>query len=323
MNYRLAIIVFFLCMAVQGFGFAPGALAKQRLVFGGGPAGGTFQVVAEAIQNYTEVKDNPEFTVQAQTSADSIENLRQTNIGRMQFSSVYSGEVWQGRNGMLPNDAKKYEAVLAVAYLYGTPAQLIIRKGSGIASVKDLVGKRVGVGSPGFPAFINCERFFEHLGIWDKIERRAMGYNDAAAAFSRNQLDAFWLFTAFPSSAVIAAAQTSDIDLVDLAADARASGYFDKYRYFFRLTIPAGTYRGVDRAVGTFQDSVLWVANANVPDEVVYKLLGLIFTDDGLAYMVSKKKTFKEMSLAGGATGIVTPMHPGALKFWKEKGVLN
>ena len=323
MYHRLAIIVFVLGMTVPGLVLAPGVLAQQRLVFGGGPAGGTFQVLAEAIQNYKAVKDNPDFTVQAQTSVDSIENLRQTNQGRMQFSTLYSGEVWQGRKGLLPHDDRKYEAVLAVAYLYGTPAQLIIRKGSGITSVKDLVGKRVGVGSAGFPAFVNCERFFEYLGIWDKIERKTLGYNDAAAAFSSNQLDAFWLFTAFPSSAVVAVAQTSDIDLIDLAADAAASGYFDKYRYFFRLKIPAGTYRGVEREVGTFQDSVLWVANAKVPDEVVYKLLSLMFSDDGLAYLVSKKKTFKEMSIPAGITGIVTPMHPGAIRFWKENGVLK
>ena len=323
MHHRFAIILFVLGIAAPGLVFAPGALAKECFVFGGGPAGGTFQVLAEAIQNYKAVKENPEFIVQAQTSVDSIENLRQTNQGRMQFSTVYSGEVWQGRQGMLPKDNRKYEAVLAVAYLYGAPAQLIIRRGSGITSVKDLVGKRVGVGSTGFPAFVNCERFFKFLGIWNKIERKTLGYNDAAAAFSRNQLDAFWLFTAFPSSAVVAAAQTNDIDLVDLSTDASASGYFDKYRYFLRLTIPAGTYRGVDRAVGTFQDSVLWVANAKVPDEVVYKLLNLIFSDDGLAYLVSRKKTFKEMSITGGTTGIVTPMHPGAIRFWKENGVLR
>ena len=323
MNRCYAMIVFVLGVIASGLVFVPAAMARQRLVFGGGPAGGTFQVLAEAVQNYQAVKENPEFTVQAQTSADSIENLRKTDQGRMQFSTVYSGELWQGRRGMLPKDDRKYEAVLAVAYLYGAPAQLIIRRGSGITSVKDLVGKRVGVGRAGLPAFVNCERFFKYLGIWDKIERKTMGYNDAAAAFSRNQLDALWLFTAFPSSAVVAAAQTGDIDLVDLSADASASGYFDRYRYLLRLTIPAGTYRGVDRAGGTFQDSVLWVANAKVPDEVVYQLLKMVFSDDGLAYLVSKKKTFKEMSIAGGTMGIVTPMHPGAIRFWKENGVLK
>jgi hypothetical protein len=51
-------------------------------------------------------------------------------------------------------------------------------------------------------------------------------------AFGNNQLDAFWLFTAFPSGAVIMAAQTNDIEMIDLAADAKKSGYFDKYAYF-------------------------------------------------------------------------------------------
>ena len=52
-------------------------------------------------------------------------------------------------------------------------------------------------------AFANCELFFNHLGIWDRVERNAMGDNDAAVAFGNKQLDAFWLFTAFPSGAVI------------------------------------------------------------------------------------------------------------------------
>jgi TRAP transporter TAXI family solute receptor len=318
---RIAIAM--LCVFALAFAFAPSAFAKKRIIFGGGPAGGTFQVVANAIQTYKPVKAVKDFTIKSMTSAGSTENLRKTNAGKMQFSTVYSGEVWQGRNGMLPKDDKKYTNVLAVAYLYGAPAQLIVKKGSGIKSVKDLVGKKVGVGNAGSGAFANCEQFFKYMGIWDKIERNAMGYNDAAAAFGNNQLDAFWLFTAFPSGAVIMAAQTNDIEMVDLYADAKSSGYFDKYGYFAPLKIPAGTYRGVDSDVGSFQDSALWVANAKVPDEVVYKLLSLVFTDEGLAHMVSQKKTFKEMSVEKGINGIVTPIHPGAVKFWKEKGVLK
>jgi hypothetical protein len=189
--------------------------------------------------------------------------------------------------------------------------------------VKDLVGKKVGVGNAGSGAFANCELFFSHMGVWDKIERNAMGYNDAAAAFGNNQLDAFWLFTAFPSGAVIMAAQTNDIALLDLDADAKASGFYDKYPYFGKLAVPAGTYRGVDYDAGSFQDSALWVANSKVSDDAVYKLLSLIYTDEGLKHMYGQKKTFKKMSLETGATNIVTPFHPGAEKFWKEKGMLK
>ena len=310
--------------AVLAFALSvPGqAVAAKRVVFGGGPAGGTFQVVANAIQTYGPVKESEDYKVKAQSSAGSVENLRKVNQGKMDFGVVYSGHVYLGREGRLKNDTNKYEDVLAVSYLYGAPAQLVVRKGSGIKSTKDLDGKKVGVGNAGSGAFANCELFFTHMGVWDNIERNAMGYNDAANAFGNNQLDAFWLFTAFPSGAVIMAAQTNDIELIDLGADAAASGFYDQYPYFTQLSIPKGTYKGVDVDTPSFQDSALWVANSKVPDEVVYDLLSKIYTDEGLEYMRTQKKTFKEMSVQTGANGIVTPLHPGAEKFWKEKGIL-
>ena len=309
-------------IAVFSMAFCQSSFARERIVFGGGPAGGTFQVVANAIQVYKPMKEVTEFKVQAQSSAGSVENLRKTNSGKQQMSVVYSGHVYLGRNGMMKNDTKKYEDVLAVSWLYGAPGQLVTRAGSGIKSVKDLVGKKVGVGNAGSGAFANCELFFSHMGVWDKIERNAMGYNDAAQAFGNKQLDAFWLFTAFPSGAVIMAAQTNDIALVNLDADAKASGFYEKYPYFAKLSVPANTYKGVDYESPSFQDSALWVANSKVSTEAVYKMLSLIYTDEGLAHMKAQKKTFKHMSLKSGANGVVTPFHPGAEKFWKEKGIL-
>ena len=294
----------------------------KRMVFGGGPAGGTFQIVANAIQTFGPIKASADYTIRAQSSAGSLENLRKINRGRMQFGVVYSGHVYLGREGRLKNDSRTYREVLAVAYLYGAPAQLVVRRGSGIRSARGLAGRKVGVGNAGSGAFANCELFFTHLGMWDGIERNAMGYNDAAAAFGNRQLDAFWLFTALPSGAVILAAQTNDIALVDLAADAEKSGFFEKYPYFSRGVIPAGTYRGVERAVPSFQDSALWVANAGVPDGVVHDLLSKVYTGEGLAHLRSQKKTFEEMSLRNGVKGVVTPLHPGAERFWKEMGLL-
>jgi TRAP transporter TAXI family solute receptor len=288
--------------------------------FGGGPIGGTFRVFANSIPSLSK---KHEINIKAIPSMGSVENLRATNAGRQQMSLVYSGHVWRGRNGKMKYDPKKYENVLAVAWLYGAPAQLVVRKDSGIKSVKDLIGKKVGVGNAGSGAFANCELLFSHMGVWDKIKRNAMGYNDAAAAFGNKQLDAFWLFTAFPSGAVIMAAQTNDIDLIDLSADAEASGFYKKYPFFTKLVVPAGTYKGVYKETPTFQDSALWVANSRVPVDVVYNLLSAIYSDEGLNYMHAQKRTFKDMSIKSGATNIVTPFHPGAEKFWKEKGMLK
>ena len=63
-------------------------LAAKRIVFGGGPAGGSFQIVANSIQTYGPVKESKNYRVKAQSSAGSVENLRKVNAGRMQFLSL-------------------------------------------------------------------------------------------------------------------------------------------------------------------------------------------------------------------------------------------
>ena len=201
------------------FSFPHDSLARM-FKFSGGPSGGTFQYYASAIS--TLAKKN-KVNVLASSSGGSIENIRLTDSGKASFSVAYSGHVFQARNGMMKGDAKKYENVLAVAYFYGAPAQLIVRAGSGIKSAKQLVGKKVGVGNAGSGAAANAELFFTELGIWDKIERNFLGYREAAGAFGNNQLDAFWLFVGFPNASVLEAAMQNDIDMVDVYKDAEAS----------------------------------------------------------------------------------------------------
>jgi hypothetical protein len=300
----------------------PVAAAVETYVFAGGPAGGTFQYMAAGIAAYEPIKNKSNFKLTAQASAGSVENLRQVDAGGYAMAVVYAGELYMGRNGLLKDDPTRYENVLAISYFYGAPAQLIVRRDSGITKISQLAGLRTGVGNEGSGAFANCERLFTHLGIWDKVQRNPMGYNDAAEAFINHQLDAFWLFVGFPSGAALMAARQTDIELLDLYGEAEASGFFKRYPFFSKVIIPAGTYPGVDRDVTSFQDSALWVANKNVPADVVYTLLSLIYSDAGLAYMRDLKKTADAMNIKDGIKGIVTPLHPGAIRFWKEKGIL-
>lgn len=319
---RLAWIIFHAALLLILSPAAPALALKQKLVFLGGPAGGTFQQVAEAVEAYPRVRALSTASITTQPSAGSLENLREIHAGQADFGLVYSGHAYLGRNGLLQDDSKTYDKALAVASLYGAPAQLIVRKGSDIKSVKDLKGKRVGVGTPGSGAFANCELFFRHLGVWDAIIPSHIGYNEVALAFANNQLDAFWLFTAFPSSAVTTAAKTEKIDLLDLDAEAKASGFYKKYPYFTARTLPAGIYRGVRHNTRSFQDSTLLVANAEVPDEVVYRLLSALYNKKGLRYLGKKNPALKDMTRRSGARDVIIPMHPGAIRFWKEKGLL-
>jgi TRAP transporter TAXI family solute receptor len=292
-----------------------------RFTFAGGPSGGTFQYYASGISTLAGRSDLVQARVLARATGGSVENLRLVNSGQADFGVVYAGNVWQGRHGRLEADTVKYEDVRAVAYLYGAPAQLIVRQGSGIETPADLAGKRVAVGNAGSGAAYNAELFFKQLGIWDQLQTEFLGYRNAAQAFQNRQIDAFWVFAGFPSAAVLEAALQEDIKLLDTYAAADGAGLFDDFPYFSRVVIPAGTYEGQDEDVQTFQDAALWVANADVPAQTVNNLLTEVFSEAGLSYMVSTHKSAEEMSIEGGTQGVVTPFHAGAEQFWNEHGV--
>jgi TRAP transporter TAXI family solute receptor len=295
-------------------------LAKDRLAFSGGPEGGTFQYFSNGIA-IRLTKDIDGLEVSNMASAGSLENLRRVNSGEADFGIVYSGDTYLGRHGRLTKDENEYKNVYALAYLYGAPAHLVVLKNGGIDKISDLAGKRVAVGGAGSGAAGAAQRYFTSLGLWDKMKVEFLGYSKAAAALGDGLIDAFWVFAGYPNSSVIQAAASNDIKILSVVEAGKEAGFFDDYPFYTMLTIPAGTYSGVDYDVISFQDSALWVAGAHVGDKWVEAALDDIFSKEGLAYMVKVKSTAKAMSVEGALNGVVTPIHPGAETFWKSHGL--
>ncbi len=296
------------------------ASAQKYLAFSGGPDGGTFQYFSNGMSTYLS-KNMGGIEVSNMASAGSVENLRRVNSRDADFGITYSGDLYLGRNGRLTKDTKQYRNVHAVAYLYGAPAHLIVLENSGITTVEELVGKKVAVGAAGSGAAASAQRYFESVGIWDKIDPQFVGYNQGASALGDNQVAALWVFAGFPNSSVIQAAASNPIRLIQVYAEAEKNGkLFKDYPFYSKVVIPAGTYQGVDYDVVTVQDSALWTAGRHVSEDTVYEAAKQVFADAGLKYLVSVKSTAKAMSIGSGLTGIVTPVHAGAQKFWKEQG---
>ena len=318
MTKRSFILLFVLILVAS----TPAISAQQtkRLGFSGGPEGGTFQYFSNGISIRLS-KTLPNVEVSNTASAGSLENLRRVNSGEADFGIVYSGDTYLGRHGKLTQDDNKYENVQAMAYLYGAPAHLVTLASSGIKNVNDLAGKRVAVGGPGSGAASAAQRYFTAIGLWDKMDVEFLGYSEAASALGDKLIDAFWVFAGYPNSSVIQAAASNDIRMIDLVAAGEKAGFFEEYPFYTTLTIPKGTYSGVDYPVKSFQDSALWVAGKHVDPKVVEAALSQIFSDAGLAFMVKVKSTAKAMSVDGALEGIVTPIHPGAEKFWKAQGL--
>ena len=308
-------------MLLSSFIITTPGFSKTFLKFTGGPSGGTFQYFSNGIA-IRLTKQNSDLKVSNQASRGSVENIRKVNNKRADFGIAYSGDLYLAREGRLAGDTKKYMDVRAVAFLYKAPAQLAVLKNSGIKQVNQLTGKKVALGGPGSGAAASAERFFKLVGLWDNMDRQFLGYSKAAAAMKDGHIDAMWILAGYPTRALIELGATKDIELLHVYGEAARHGLADSLPFYQPLFIPPNTYEGVPYATASFFDSALWVAHKDVKPEHVYDALKEMFSDAGLKYLINVKSTAKQMSVKGGVTGIVTPLHPGAQKFWKENGLM-
>lgn len=311
-------VVCLLVIAVAALGIAPATAADYSLKIGGGPTGGTFNQFTNAMAVYVP-KVNPNIQASSVGSGGSVENLKRVHNGESDFGLSYAVDSDLGFQGKLPQDPVKYDKIRSMGYLYGAPAQLVVRAEDGFKSAMDLKDKRVALGNAGSGAAASAERFFRHIGLWDNFKPTFMGYSAAASAFQDGKIDAFWVLVGYPNASVIEAAVQVKIALLDVGVDAEKTGFYKAYAYSASV-IPAGTYGKDMPATKSFQDSCILTTNADQPEELVYTIMKTLWSAEGMQAMATTKKTFKAMNMENAFSGASVPLHPGAIKFWKEQG---
>jgi TRAP transporter TAXI family solute receptor len=317
---KKAMLLGLVAALVLGLGMVPGtAMAKDyKIKIGGGPTGGTFNTFTNAMAIYVpKVLKNVQAS--AVGSGGSVENVKRVDKGESDFGLCYAVDSDLGFKGKLPKDSNKYNKIRAMGFLYGAPAQLVVRKDSKFKSAMDMKGAKVAVGNAGSGAAASAERFFRHIGVWEKFSPQFLGYSAAANAFKDGKIDAFWVLVGYPNRSIIEAAVQIDIRLINVGVDAEKSGFYKAYAYS-PATIPAGTYGKDMPACKSFQDSCILTTNNAEDADLVYMVMKTLWSKEGMAAMVSAKKTFKTMTLENGFTGASVPLHKGAAKFWTEQG---
>ncbi len=298
--------------------YTPVQAGDFKVKVGGGPTGGTFNIFANAMAVYLP-KHMDDIKVIAVGSDGSVDNVYKVSNGKFNFGLCYSVDLALGREGKLPPANKACDGTLALGFLYGAPAQLVVRADSDIHSLLDLTGKTVAVGDIGSGAAASAERFFGHLGLWDDINHPFLGYSAAVKSFLSGEIDALWVLVGYPNRAIIQASVQTDVRLIDLGTEAENSGFLEAYAYA-PIEIPAGTYGEGTPACPSFMDHTLLCANKDVPGEIIFEIMKSLWSSGGLKAMAEAKKTFQPMSLETGFTGISSTLHPGAVQFWEKKG---
>ncbi|MFO7932257.1 MAG: TAXI family TRAP transporter solute-binding subunit [Desulfosalsimonas sp.] len=305
-------------MLCLGLGFGNAEARDAYVSIGGGPTGGTFNYFANGFSTYVP-KQIEGVRISSEGSGGSVENVRRVHSGDFDFGISYAVDIDLGSQGQLPEDDRVYDKVRCIGYLYGAPAQLVVRADSDYESAMDLKGERVAVGNAGSGAATSAERFFRHIGVWEEFNPDFLGYSSAASAFQDGKIEAFWVLVGYPNSSVIEAATQTEIRLIDVGKDAEETGFYDEYAYA-PTTIPAETYRGQEEDCQTFQDSTFLTTRSDVDEDIVYDITKTIWSEKGIENMRDAHDAAKEMSIENGFQNASRPLAKGAAKFWEEQG---
>jgi TRAP transporter TAXI family solute receptor len=207
----------------------------------------------------------------------------------------------------------------ALAVIYGNYTHIVVKADSGINSIADLKNKRVSVGAAGSGTETIANRVLEAYGIDPNkdIQRERLAAADSANGVRDNKLDAFFFSGGLPVGAVVDLANSVSIKLLsDTDAIKKMA---DKYGPFYVPgKIPAGTYKGVpETQVSSVQN--LLVVSSKFDAGFARAILTTMF--DNKSDLEIIHSAAKEMKLDTASVGSPIPFHPGAIDFYKSKGV--
>lgn len=294
--------------------------SPQALIMNGGPHGGTFNAFADKMAEMI-TRDAPSLHVQVRRSNGSKDNLLALCSNRADMAIVNASDTFLGRTGALLCTNKKYADARSMAFLYRAPAQLMVRSDSGFHTVLDLRGKTIAVGNSGSGAALAAERFFRHLKLRGKLTVLHKGYDESFADLASGAVDGVWTLTSAPNTTIMKVARNQPVHLMNLHEAAVVSGFYQLYPFYSRATIPAGTYVGQDDPVQTFQDAALWCARAGLDAQAVYDSLEAVFTQPRLDELRALHGAAQDMGPQTAVNNLPIPLHPGAVRFWAERGV--
>lgn len=296
-----------------------GAQAQQLNIATGG-TGGVYYPLGGGFGNILG-KELPGVTATAQVTGGSVANLQLIGSGKADLCFSQVDAAWDAINGKDKFPSKL--PITALAVMYPNHMHVVTVEGTGINKVEDLKGRRVSTGSPGSATEVYAIRVLEAAGIDHEkdIKKERLGVAESVNAIKDKKIEAFLWVGGLPTAGVtdLAATPNTKIKLLDIAHLTKKMN--DKYGPLYaEATIPAATYKGMDR---DNKNNTVWnimAVNANMSEDLAYKLTKTMLEKRGDLALVHKEAlNIKPEWQTSSRAGI--PWHPGALKYFKEKGM--
>lgn len=318
------LVIFVVCMMAVGMlagcgGSQTTSQKKAQMILATGGTAGTYYPFGGAMAQIFNSKV-PNVNITAQATGASVENLRLVNKKEAELAMVQSDMLDYAFNGT-ESFKEKLPNLSGIAVLYPEIIQLVVRADSGIDTIADLKGKKVGVGAPGSGTEANFRQLIEAFGMDYKVlNPQYLSFSESADQFKDNHVDAFLVTAGIPNSAIQDIATQHNIKILSLSDD-KIAQLTQKYPFLAPATIPPNTYKGQTEAIKTVAVSATLIVNPQVAEDVVYNITKALFENQSELARASAKG--KELSLETAVKGMSVPFHPGAAKYFKEKGILK
>jgi TRAP transporter TAXI family solute receptor len=207
----------------------------------------------------------------------------------------------------------------AVAGLYSEACQIVARPG--INSISDLKGKNVSIGNVGSGTSFNAVQILEayDMTLMD-IKIFNLNFSDSVAAFRDGTIDAFVCVAGEPTAAISELALTHDIVLLEID-DERSDRLIEEYPFYTLTKIEGGKYRGVDITVQTIAVKAVLIAADDLGEDLVYEITKVLFESQNEIITSQAMGVF--LDPANAIKGITDPFHPGAVRYYREIGILE
>ncbi len=258
-----------------------------------------------------------------ESTGGSIYNLNTIRAGELDMGVAQSDWQFHAYNGSSKfKDAGPNKDLRAVFSVHAEPFTVVARAGSGIKNFMDLKGKRVNIGNPGSGQRGTMEVLMDALD-WKKSDFSLASELKAAEqskALCDNKIDAMVYTVGHPSGSIKEATTSCDTVLVPVTG-AAIDKLVSEYPYYSKAMIPGGMYRGNPNDIDTFGVRATFVSSAKVPEETVYVVVKGVFKNfDQFRKLHPAFAHLKKEDMI--KAGLSAPLHKGAIKYYKEAGLM-
>jgi uncharacterized protein len=302
--------------------FTAPAVAQQKFVtIGTGGVTGVYYAVGGAVcrlMNKDRAKTGLRCSVES--TGGSVFNVNAIKSGELDFGLAQSDIQYNAFKGAGSFKDKADPDLRAVYSVHPEPFTVLARKDSGVTKFEDFKGKRFNIGNPGSGTLASMEELLKQMGWSDSSFSLAaqLKADEQGTALCDNKIDGFYYGVGHPSAAIQDPTTACGAKLISLTGPA-IDALVKEHPYYAKAEIPGGMYANNPNPTETYGVLATVVTSSKVSDDVVYNLVKATF--DNFDEFKKLHPAFANLDpKAMIKNGLSAPLHPGAIKYYKEKG---